>query len=158
MKLQNLFVPFGILVAVVTVRISSFLNDDALYENIKAKFTEELDIISLSKRFLGKLEFSYFDEDVLVSSSEEKYELSDGSYYVSTSDEYLISKSNGICTKILKIDDEYSITIRCEGVIITYHEVIEPQIKLYDYLKVGDVISLLNYNYSYYYKVEYNEV
>lgn len=157
-RLQKLVIPCILLIIIITLRISSSLNNETYYDEFKTEFKKDLDIISLSKKFLGKIQYVFFDEeDYFVSSNEEKFELEDGSYFVSTDAQFLISKNNGVCTSIIKEYDTYTITLRCEGVIITYYEVSTPIIKLYEFVSVGEEVCELHYNYSYYYKVNYED-
>lgn len=156
LKIQKLFLPIIIIVIIITLRISSFLNSEKYYDEFKEEFKKDLDIISLSKKFLGKLQFFYFEEDDYnVSSQENYYQISENMYYVECDDNLLISKTSGICTRIIRNDDSYTITINSEGVIITYYEVSKVCINLYQYVSSGEEICELKYNNTYYYKVSY---
>ncbi len=156
LKLYKLFLPFAMLIAVITLRISNEFSSDSYYDTLKDKFKEELDIISLSKKFLGKLQDFYFEEvDYNVSTNEVLYEIDDNTYYVETDINYLISKNDGICVSINKSSNNYIIKLRCEGIIITYYDVCKPNIKIYDYVNTGEIICNLNYNETFYYMVTY---
>lgn len=156
MKIQKLFLPFALLVIVITLRLSSDINNETYYDDFKEKFTSEIDIISLSKKFLGKMQYIYFEEqDYNVSSNEDKTQLSDGSYFVSTDSRYLVSKSNGVCVEIKKVDFSYTIKFSCEGYSVIYYDVLKPNVTLYQYVDANDIIGELNYDYSYYYRVSY---
>lgn len=156
MKLYKLFIPFALLICILTLKVSSVITNETYYINFKNKFTEELDIISLSKKFLGKLQYIYFDElDYNVSSNEEFYELNSNNYYVKTDVNNLVSKNESICISIVKDISNYTIKLKCEGLLITYYNVSTPLIKVYDYIKPGDEICKLNFDKSYYYMVNY---
>lgn len=145
---KKLIIPFTILVIIFTLRVSSYINDEKYYDNIKDKFTEEIDVITLAKEFLGKLQFIYFKEnDWFVSSNEEKTEIANNVYYVKTDTNKLLSKNSGIVSNIKKSNNIYTVTIRCEGVTITYYNLYNIEVSLYDYIEVGDLISEINYEY-----------
>lgn len=156
LKLYRLFLPFALLIAIVTLRISSYLNNEDYFDELKEKFKQELDIISLSKKFLGKIQYIYFDDvDYNVSSDEVFYELDNDSYYVLTNTSVLLSKNDAVCVSIQKNNNNYTIKLRSEELIITYYQVANPYIRLYEYVEAGEEICNLHYNESYYYVVNY---
>lgn len=63
MKLYKLFLPFALLIMVVTLRVSSELTKQTYYIELKEKFSEEIDIISLSKQFLSKIQNTLIDDN-----------------------------------------------------------------------------------------------
>ncbi|MFI3329625.1 MAG: hypothetical protein R3Y05_03935 [bacterium] len=145
MKVKNIIVPFIIVICLLTIKFSN----TNLFNNIKDNFTKEIDIITLSKEFLGKFQFIYFKEnDYNVSSNDVVTKLDDNLYFIQTETNELINKTEGIVYSIIKKDGLYTIKVRSENMIITYYDLVEPTVYLYQYIKQGDIISKINYNYT----------
>ncbi len=144
MKIKKLIIPFTIIVYLIAIRF----NNINLYNIVKDNLTKELDIITLSKEFLGKFQFIYFKEnDSFVSSDDIVIKLEENLYYVETNTNELINKTDGIVYSIKKEEELYTIKIRCENITITYYNLINPEVSLYQYVKQGECISLINYSY-----------
>lgn len=157
MKIKNIIVPFTIVVVIITLRISSTINNELYYDNMKTLFKKEIDVISIAKSFFGNLNTYIFEEDSFyTSSTEEIIKISENDYYIKSTNNKLQSKNSGICVSILKKDSGYEIVIKNDNVTITYLEIQTCEINLYDYIKAEEQIGTLkSINENYYYKVKY---
>lgn len=149
LRLKNFIIPFTLLIVIVTLRISSYINDESYYDDFKVEFKKDFDFISLSKKFLGRFNFIYFSEqDFVVSSDDVFCKIDDNLFYVESNSNLLICKSDGVCVEISKFNDAYMIKLRSENIIVTYYDLVKPNISLYEYVKQGEVISEINYSYT----------
>ncbi len=156
MNIKKLIVPFILIIVLVTIRVSTLISNDTYYDNFKIFFKREIDIIGLSKRFLGKFEELFIkDNDYNVSSNEVYYELNDGKYYVVSDTNKLTSKISGVCIGMSFEGDKYNIKIQTDSIIITYYQLESVNVKLYDYINTNDYIADLSFDNTYYYVVEY---
>lgn len=154
MNIKKCVTPFILIIIIVTLRISSIVNNESYYDELKIKFKQEIDIVSLAKDFFGNFNTYIFKEDdFIVSNTDVLTKLEDYTYYVETIDNELLSKNSGICVSIIKKDIGYEVTIKNDVTTIVYKELLSCNIKIYDYVNQYQDIGKLNHNESSFYYV-----
>ncbi len=144
---KKLIIPFTIIIIILTLKISSVINKEEYFNKVKDIVTEEIDFISMSKKFFGKFQFVYFkDLDFTVSSDDTYTKLDDNYYLINTNTNELVNKSEGIVFFIKKDNDTYTLKIRSEDMIITYYDLKEVSVRMYQLVR-EDVLGKIDYTY-----------
>lgn len=151
-----------ILLCVVVLNKYSIINHDF----IKSKLSENINMVNIIKAINGKLSIiDLSNNDVIVNTDDHLIEEVNNNkyiYYLKENNVYNYTLGNVI--KIENYNNFYSVTILDENNnLIIYNNLLEINVKLYEIVKINNLIGKASINnkknngYLYYYVMEINE-
>lgn len=144
MTIKKIILPFIIIIVLLTLRVTSFINNEPYFDDIKSLINQEFDVVKLAKDFFGNFNTYIFKEDdSLVSTSDEITKLEEGIYKITTSNNDVISKTSGVCVSILKKENGYEIIIKNDIITVIYQQITKCSIKIYDFINQEETIGQL---------------